>query len=68
MEAEKKLDIKKHQEEIREILEAEIVSRYYFESGALQSNFKYDKELKKAIEVLNNDKTYTSILKGEGEL
>ena len=67
MEAEKKLDIKKHQEEIREILEAEIVSRYYFESGALRSNFKYDKELKKAIEVLNNNKTYASILKGEGE-
>ncbi len=63
---EKKMDIKNHSEEIREILEAEIVSRYYFESGALQSNFKYDKELKKAIEVLNNNNTYSSILKGEG--
>jgi carboxyl-terminal processing protease len=63
---EKKMDLKNHGEEIREILEAEIVSRYYFESGALQSNFKYDKELKKAIEVLNDSKTYSSILKGEG--
>ena len=63
---EKKLDIKNHSEEIREILEAEIVSRYYFESGALQANFKYDKELKKAIELLNDNKTYSSILKGDG--
>jgi carboxyl-terminal processing protease len=67
IEAEKKQDVKKHQEEIREILEAEIVSRYYYESGALQSNFKYDKELKKAVELLNNNKTYASILKGEGD-
>jgi carboxyl-terminal processing protease len=67
MDAEKKQDVMKHQEEIREILEAEIVSRYYYESGALQSNFKYDKELKKAIETLNNPKTYASILKGEGD-
>ena len=62
----KKLDVKNHAEEIREMLEAEIVSRYYFETGALRSNFKYDRELKKAIEVLNDDKTYSSILKGEG--
>lgn len=67
MTEEKKQDIKNHSEEIREILEAEIVSRYYYESGALQSNFKYDKELKKAIELLNDSKTYTSILKGEGK-
>lgn len=66
MAEEKKMDIKNNSEEIREILEAEIVSRYYFESGALQSNFKYDKELKKAIEVLNDNKTYSSILNGEG--
>ncbi len=64
---EKKLDIKNNSEEIREILESEIVSRYYYESGALQSNFKYDKELKKAIEVLNDEGKYTSILKGEGQ-
>jgi len=67
MEEQKKSDIKIHSEEIREMLEAEIVSRYYFESGALRSNFKYDKELKKAIEVLNDSKTYSSILNGEGD-
>ncbi|CAN5402595.1 hypothetical protein BH11BAC1_BH11BAC1_08890 [soil metagenome] len=67
MEAEKKQDLTNHKEEIREMLEAEIVSRYYFESGALQSNFKYDREVKKAIEVLNDNKTYSSIIKGEGE-
>ena len=66
MEAQKKLDLKNHSEEIREMLEAEIVSRYYFETGALKSNFKYDKELKKAIEVLNDSTTYMSILRGDG--
>ena len=67
MDNQKKQDIQNHKEEIREILEAEIVSRYYYESGALQSNFKYDNELKKAIEVLNDGKFYASILKGEGD-
>ena len=52
-----KLDVKNHSEEIREMLEEEIVSRYYYQSGALQSNFKYDKDLKKAIEVLNDERT-----------
>ena len=62
----KKQDLVQHHDEIKELLESEIVSRYYYQTGELESNFKYDNELKKAMEVLQNSKLYTSILNGEG--
>ena len=64
--ADKKEDIKNHREEIKELLEGEIVSRYYHQKGRIESGFKYDKEIARAIEVLNNKNLYASILKGEG--
>jgi len=66
MEDVKKQDLVAHREEIKEFLEEEIVSRYYYQTGALESNFKYDVDLKKAIEVLNDSKLYSSIVTGEG--
>ena len=66
MEATKKHDLQHHRDEIKQLLEGEIVSRYYYQTGELESNFKNDKELKKAIDVLNDNKLYSSILAGEG--
>jgi len=45
------------------LLEREIVSRYYFERGAVETTFKSDKELKAAIGVLHNQPEYKRILK-----
>jgi carboxyl-terminal processing protease len=52
-------------EEIKEILENEIVSRYYFQKGRIENAFAYDTDIKKASEILNDNKQYTQILKGE---
>ena len=63
----KKQDLINHQAELKEILEGEIASRYYFQKGRLESSFRADQDLKKALEVLDNQSLYTSILKGDGE-
>jgi carboxyl-terminal processing protease len=64
----KEKDLKKYKSEIKEFLENEIVSRYYFQNGRLENMlFNYDVEIQKAVQVLTNTSLYTSILKGEGE-
>ncbi len=59
-------DLKNHHDEIKEILEGEIASRYYYQKGRLEATFKNDKEVKKAIELINNKTLYSSILNGDG--
>jgi len=66
LQIDKNQDIKSHREEIKELLENEIVSRYYYQKGRIESGFKYDKEIARAVEVLNDKALYSSILKGDG--
>jgi len=49
--------------EIEMLLSAEIVSRYYYQSGKMQQSLKYDPCLKKAIEVFNDPELYKKTLK-----
>lgn len=62
----KSKDLQNHKQEIREVLEEEISSRYYYQKGRMETGFRNDPELKKALEVLGNSALYSSILKGEG--
>jgi carboxyl-terminal processing protease len=62
----KKNDLQIHKEEIKQVLENEIASRYYFEKGRYEANFKYDKELAQAVKVMQDKELVASILKGEG--
>lgn len=62
----KKNDLVLFRDEIRKVLEGEIVSRYYFEKGRLEQNFKYDNELNEAQKVLSDKSVLASILNGEG--
>ncbi|MBP6335378.1 MAG: S41 family peptidase [Bacteroidia bacterium] len=62
----KKQDLRNRHDEIKQILEGEIASRYYYQKGRLETSFKNDTDLKKAIEVLNDQATYASILRGDG--
>lgn len=62
----KKNDLVLFKDEIKKVLEAEIVSRYYFEKGRLEQNFKYDNELNEAQKVLSDKSVLASILNGEG--
>jgi len=66
MMANKKNDLQQFKEEIRQVLENEIVDRYYFEKGRYEENFKYDKELAQAIKTMQDRNLVASILKGDG--
>lgn len=57
-------DLEENREEISELLMEEIASRYYFQKGRIGSSLKKDTHVKKAIEVLANDKLYANILNG----
>lgn len=59
----KERDLEKFKEEIKSILENEIVSRYYYQKGRILHSFQNDDYLKKAIETLKDTKTYNAILK-----
>ena len=58
----KKDDLVKYKAEIKQFLEEEIASRYYFQNGRLEASMKDDDELKEALAVLNDNARYTKIL------
>jgi len=60
--ASKKDDLDLFQNQIKELLSNEIVSRYYYQEGRVVNAFQEDLPLKKAIEVLNDAALYNSIL------
>jgi carboxyl-terminal processing protease len=67
MEATKKNDLQAHKDEIKQVLENEIVSRYYFDKGRYESNFKFDKELAQAEKTMEDKPLTASVLKGDGQ-
>ena len=62
----KSKDLLNHEDEIKQILESEISARYYFQKGRLESNFKNDQEVNKAVEVFKDAALYSAILRGDG--
>lgn len=62
----KKNDLQVHKPEIKQVLENEIASRYYFEKGRYEANFKYDNELAQAIKTMQDKIQIAAVLKGEG--
>ena len=56
-------DFLTYKDEIKFLLEHEIVSRYYFEKGAAEYALSRDEEVKKAVEVLSDASGYKKILR-----
>ncbi len=61
----KNQDLQTFRVEISRLLQEEIVSRYYFQTGRIESFLKDDKELKEAVRILNNKEEYNKILSGK---
>lgn len=59
----KERDLEKFKDEIKTIIENEIISRYYYQKGRTIDSFRNDDYLKKAIEILKNTQEYNTILK-----
>ena len=58
-------DLFTNKQDIKEILTGEIASRYFYQEGRIKSALNFDSELKKAIEVLQNQAEYNNILGNE---
>ena len=58
----KKNELVLHKDEIKMLLEEDIVSRYHLEKGSVESGFKYDKDIKLASDVLRNSVQYKKLL------
>ena len=52
-----------HKEEIKKLLGAEIVKRYYFQRGETEFMNRYDLFLEKAKEILSDEEKYNALLK-----
>jgi len=64
IEIHKKKDLMENKEEITDLLQQEIVSRYYYQKGRIESTMSDDKEIKSSIDVLHNASMYSAILDG----
>ncbi len=62
MKHDKEHDLEKEKDQIKSLLEEEIVSRYYLNSGRVEASFKSDNELKKAVEIVRDEKKMKDIL------
>jgi carboxyl-terminal processing protease len=59
----KERDLEKFRGEISEMLENEIVSRYYYQKGRILDAFRNDKTFQKALELFKNQAEFDKILK-----
>jgi carboxyl-terminal processing protease len=62
----KKNDLQQNKDEIKQVLENEIASRFYYEKGRYETNFKYDKELAQSVKIMQDKSQVTAILNGDG--
>jgi carboxyl-terminal processing protease len=58
-------DLSTFKNEITELIEDEIMGRYFYEDGAIKWTIKTDVQILKSIELLKNKEQYNSILKGK---
>lgn len=58
----RKRDLYNFKDQIKGLLEQDIVSRYYLEKGVTEVEFKHDSDIKRSIEVLNNPTEYKKML------
>lgn len=60
----KEKDLQTFSEEIKDLLEEEIVGRYYYQSGKVKAAIDDDPQVREAVNVLNNTDEYHAILEG----
>ena len=61
----KKNELMLYKDQIKRMLEEEIVSRHHLDRGRIEAAFKYDLDVKKAVEVLHDGEQYRKVLNGQ---
>jgi carboxyl-terminal processing protease len=64
MASDKKSDLEKHKDQVRELLKLEIVTRYYYQKGKVAASLKNDKDIAEASRIIGDQPLYSSILAG----
>ena len=55
-------DIDKHEDILRQMIELDIISAYYYQAGSIEAGLQHDKQLKEAIRLLQQPETYKKLL------
>lgn len=55
-----------HKQEIKRLLESQIISRYFLEKGRIEQSFQYDKEMDMSVEILTDNQKVKEVLSGKG--
>ncbi|MBP3776182.1 MAG: PDZ domain-containing protein [Prevotella sp.] len=55
-------DLDQHRDEIQRMIEQDIISAYYFQTGQVEAALQYDKTLKEAERILNTPEEYERVL------
>ncbi|MGM9697479.1 MAG: S41 family peptidase [Prevotella sp.] len=55
-------DIEREKETIMEMLERDIATAYYYQAGGIENSLRYDKQLKEAVKLLENEDEYNKVL------
>lgn len=58
----KQKDLLKHKEDIKQLLESEIVSRYYYQKGRIAHGLQYDKNIEKATALITQPTQISALL------
>lgn len=63
----KKNDLQQNRDEIKQVLENEIVSRFFYDKGRYETNFKYDKDVAQGVKTMQDKSQLAAILNGDGD-
>ncbi|MCX8480031.1 MAG: S41 family peptidase [Chitinophagales bacterium] len=62
LKGDKSSDLKLHEQEVKWLIENEIVSRYYYQNGRIENSFSSDPEIKMALKALSSSSVYSAFL------
>lgn len=65
MTADKREDLNKYSDQIKDLLKMEIVTRYYYQKGKIEASLKQDPDIASAISLLKDQERYSAILAGK---
>ncbi len=64
VEKEKEDDLSEYEDDITNLIENEIVSRYYYQTGKIKKSLQNDVEIQRAVEILQDPIKYAELLRG----
>ncbi len=62
LKADKSEDVNKYKDDIINLLQEEIASRYYYEAGRVEASFSGDADVQKALQLIQNPEEYHRLL------